>query len=211
MPATGALTGRLVRAARVRGWAAPQLLPIAPVVIAIGTYLGVVEFGGNGFVAAFVCGVAFGAAVRHHAHDGLLGFSRGTGQLLGYGVWFVFGAGVLATHVDLVTWQTVLYAALSLTVVRMLPVAIASLGSGLPWDTVALTGWLGPRGLASIVFGILAADTIGGRDGQLVLTVVAVAVAMSVFAHGLSAGPLATWYAGRHPAPEGVAAPGGDG
>jgi NhaP-type Na+/H+ or K+/H+ antiporter len=168
----------------------------------MGTYLLVVELGGNGFVAAFVCGVGFGGRVRHDAHEDLFGFTERVSQLLGYAVWFVFGAGVLAAYVDLITWQTILYAVLSLTVVRMLPVAIASLGSGLPWDTVALTGWLGPRGLASIVFGILAADEIGGRDGQLVLSVVAVAVAMSVLAHGLSAGPLATWYSRRHPAAE---------
>ena len=200
--AIGAASGRLLLAAGARDWAQPYLLPIAPVVVGIGTYLLVVEVGGNGFVAAFVCGVAFGGVVRHQAHEDLYGFTRRIGQLLGYAVWFVFGAGVLAAFADLITWQTVLYAALSLTVVRMLPVAIASLGSGLPWDTVALTGWLGPRGLASIVFGILAADTIGRRDGELVLTVVAVAVAMSVLAHGLSAGPLATWYSRRHPADE---------
>ena len=195
----GVASGRLLRAARTRTWAKPDLLPLAPVVIAIGTYVLVVDLGGNGFVAAFVCGAAFGGAVRHHAHDGLLAFARGTGQLLGYAVWFVFGAAVLAAHPDIVTWRTVLYAVLSLTVLRMLPVAIASIGSGLPWDTVALTGWLGPRGLASIVFGILAADTIGRLQGQLALAVVAVAVALSVLAHGLSAGPLATWYARRHP------------
>jgi NhaP-type Na+/H+ or K+/H+ antiporter len=198
----GAASGRLVRAARSRAWAKPDLLPLAPLVTAIGTYVFVVDVGGNGFVAAFVCGVAFGGAVRHHAHDGLLGFASGTGQLLGYAVWFVFGGAVLAAYTDVITWRTVLYAVLSLTVLRMLPVAIASLGSGRSWDTVALTGWLGPRGLASIVFGILAADTIGRVQGQLVLAVIAVAVALSVLAHGLSAGPLATWYARRHPVTE---------
>lgn len=198
----GVLSGHLVRSSAARGWGQPYLLPIVPVVVAMGTYLLVVELGGNGFVAAFVCGVGFGGRVRHDAHEDLFGFTRRTSQLLGYAVWFVFGAGVLAAYVDLISWRAVLYAVLSLTVVRMLPVAIASLGSGLPWDTVALTGWLGPRGLASIVFGILAADTIGGRDGQLVLSVVAVAVALSVLAHGLSAGPLATWYSRRHPVTE---------
>lgn len=198
----GAVSGRLVRAARSRQWANPDLLPIAPVATAIGTYLFVVDVGGNGFVAAFVCGVTFGGAVGHEAHDALFAFARRTGQLLGYAVWFVFGAGVLAAYTEVITWRTVLYAVLSLTVLRMLPVAIASLGSGRAWDTVALTGWLGPRGLASIVFGILAADTIGRLQGQLVLAVVAVAVALSVLAHGLSAGPLATWYARRHPVTE---------
>ncbi len=115
-------------------------------------------------------------------------------------VWFVFGAAVLS-RIDLARLPHVLlYAVLSLTVLRMLPVAIAAVGLRLPWDTVLLAGWLGPRGLASIIFALLAAEEIGGADGDFVLEVVAVTVAMSVVAHGLSAGPLAVWYAARHPA-----------
>jgi NhaP-type Na+/H+ or K+/H+ antiporter len=159
----------------------------------------VVALGGNGFVAAFVCGVAFGGAARHEPHEELFRFTEQVGLLLGLGVWFVFGAGVLAELVGLVSWQMAAYAVLSLTVLRMFPVAIAAVGLNLPWDTVALAGWLGPRGLASIVFAILAFDTLGGADGRFVLATVAVTVAMSVLAHGLSAGPLAGWYARRHP------------
>lgn len=121
------------------------------------------------------------------------------GLLLGFSVWFVFGAGVLAKVVELVTWQMVAYAVLSLTVLRMVPVAVPAIGLRLPWETVALAGWPGPRGLASIVFAILAFDDIGGEQGTLVLVVVAVTVAMSALAHGISAGPLATWFTGRHP------------
>lgn len=127
-------------------------------------------------------------------------FTEQLGMLLGLAVWFVFGAGVLANIRGIVTWQMVLYAVLSLTVIRMVPVAVAALGLRLPWDTVALAGWLGPRGLASIVFAILALDAVEGSDGVLVLATVSVTVALSVLAHGLSAGPLATWYSRRHPA-----------
>lgn len=195
---TGAGSARLLRVVSARGWAHAELLPIAPLLVAVGTYLLVVALGGNGFVAAFVAGLAFGAATREVEHESRLVYARRTGQLLGFAVWFLFGAGVLARHLDLVTWRVVLYAVLSLTVLRMVPVAVALLGTRLPWDTVLLTGWLGPRGLASIVFGILAADTIAGDAGQSVLGVVAVTVALSVVAHGLSAGPLARWYARRH-------------
>jgi NhaP-type Na+/H+ or K+/H+ antiporter len=120
-------------------------------------------------------------------------------MLLGLAVWFVFGAAVLASIRGLVTWQMVLYAVLSLTVIRMVPVAVAALGLRLHWDTIALAGWLGPRGLASIVFAILALDAIEGSDGGFVLAIVSVTVALSVLAHGLSAGPLARWYSARHP------------
>jgi NhaP-type Na+/H+ or K+/H+ antiporter len=76
----------------------------------------------------------------------------------------------------------------------MAPVTIALLGANLNWRTVALIGWLGPRGLASIVFGILALDLLIEPDGSVVAGAMAITVAISVIAHGLSAGPLANWY-----------------
>ena len=210
----GAAAALVLLVAREREWAAPALVPIVPVVVAIGTYLLVVELGGNGFVAAFVCGVGFGSVTRRRggatsaggnraSHEqenaALLGFTHRTAELLGFAVWFVFGESVLGTLGADHLVMAIGYAALSLTVLRMLPVAISALGLHLPRDVVLLVGWLGPRGLASIIFAILAADAIGGSDGSFVLTVVATTVAMSALAHGLSAGPLADWYSARHP------------
>lgn len=200
--ALGVLSGRLTAAAQRTGWAMPKLVPIVPIVVAVGTYALVVELGGNGFVAAFVCGVAFGGTLKPEQHHERLQLTEYLGLLLGFAVWFLFGAALLAKVLPDVTWQVVVYALLSLTVLRMLPVAISAMGVGLPWDTVVLGGWLGPRGLASIVFGILALDDIGGEQGRFIVTVVAVTVALSVLAHGLSAGPLAQWYAARHPVDE---------
>ena len=208
--AIGAVSGRVLLVAREKGWAVPLLVPVAPFVVAVVTYLLVVEIGGNGFVAAFVCGVGFGAATRRDARADvpvgepdddadLLEFNHRAAALLGYAVWFVFGESVLASLTTAHLGAALLYAVLSLTVLRMLPVAVAALGLHLPRDTVLLVGWLGPRGLASIIFAILAADAIGGEPGELVLTIVATTVAMSVLAHGLSAGPLAAWYSKRHP------------
>jgi len=209
--AIGEVSGRLLELARRRGWAVPLLVPVAPVVVAVATYVFVVMIGGNGFVAAFVCGVGFGSATRRSARAStaertddadLLGFSHGAAALLGYAVWFIFGESVLGSLTTAHLGTAVVYAVLSLTALRMLPVALSAVGLHLAWDTVLLVGWLGPRGLASIIFGILAADMIGGAAGELVLTVVATTVAMSVLAHGLSAGPLAAWYSGRHPVDE---------
>lgn len=208
----GAGTGFLTRVASSARLAEPLLVPVVPLAVALGSYVATVGLGGNGFVAAFVSGVAFGAAndverhaAREHRHTPLserelLTFTRRTAQLMALAVWFVFGASVLS-RIDLQTVPRVLlYAVLSLTVLRMLPVALAALGLKLPWDTVLLAGWLGPRGLASIIFALLAAEEIGGPDGDFVLEVVAVTVALSVVAHGITAGPLADWYAARHPA-----------
>ena len=95
------------------------------------------------------------------------------------------------------TWRDVAFAVLALTVVRMVPVAVSLAGSGLDRFTVGLVGWFGPRGLASIVFGLIAFDTLDTSAANQVLAVVVVTVAFSVLAHGLSAGPLAARY-GAH-------------
>jgi NhaP-type Na+/H+ or K+/H+ antiporter len=196
----GAITGRATAAAQRAGWALPALVPIVPLAVALGSYALVVALGGNGFVAAFVSGVAFGGTLKPEQHHERMELTEYVGLLLGFVVWFIFGAALLSRVLPDITWQIVAYAVLSLTVLRMLPVAISALGARQRWDTVALAGWLGPRGLASIVFAILALDDIGGEQGRFVVTVVAVTVALSVLAHGLSAGPLAGWYASRHPA-----------
>ena len=209
--AVGLVSGRLLRAAVERRLAVRSLVAVAPLVIALATYVLVVAIDGNGFVAAFVCGVGFGTSSRRTSHGARadvvdehrlereLEFTHLAAQLLGFAVWFVFGESVLGSLSSAHLGGAVLYALLSLTLLRMAPVALSLVGLTLPWDTVLLAGWLGPRGLASLIFAILAADAIGGTDGEFVLTVIAVTVVLSVFAHGLSAGPLARWYAARHP------------
>jgi NhaP-type Na+/H+ or K+/H+ antiporter len=97
-----------------------------------------------------------------------------------------------------VTWQVVLYSVLSLTVVRLIPVAISMVGTGARRPTVAFVGWFGPRGLASIVFAVLVLEEGGLPHDDLILTTIYVAIGLSVLAHGLTAAPLAnryaTWY-----------------
>ena len=219
--AIGAATGILLVWAKRRGFAQPSIVAVAPLVVAAVTYVLVVQVHGNGFVAAFVCGVGFGSATRSAAsrwpvpaqcsaateagagHEaGMLDYAHLTASLLGFAVWFVFGESVLGALTTDHLGQAVVYAVLSLTVLRMVPVALSLIGMHLPWDTVALAGWLGPRGLASIIFAMLADDALGGSAGSLVLMVVGTTVGLSVLAHGLSAGPLASWYAGRHPVDE---------
>jgi NhaP-type Na+/H+ or K+/H+ antiporter len=97
--------------------------------------------------------------------------------------------------VESLTWQIVLYAVLSLTVIRMVPVALALVGSGLSRPTVALVGWFGPRGLASVVFALLALEELGNPAARHAVAVITVTVLISVVAHGATADPLAIRYA----------------
>src|SRR5512133_394852 len=104
-------------------------------------------------------------------------------------VWLAFGAIAAPIMLERVDVLTVLYAALSLTVVRMLPVAVALVGTRLDRSTVLFVGWFGPRGLASLVFALLALEALGPVADEAV-ALVAVTVLLSVLVHGLSATPL---------------------
>jgi len=115
------------------------------------------------------------------------------GGLLAGIVWIGFGAMVAAPLVAQLTWQIVLYAVLSLTLARMLPVAIAMAGSGSRRPTVAFLGWFGPRGLASVVFALIAIER-QVPDAAWLAQVVACTVALSVIVHGLSSGPFVARY-----------------
>ena len=133
-------------------------------------------------------------------------FTEETGGLLAAVTWIGFGALALGLVMPHVTWQVVLYAVLSLTLVRMAPVAIALLGNGVRRPTVAFIGWFGPRGLASVVFALLVLER-GVPEGQTLLATVVVTVALSVILHGLTSVPLVRayrrWYeshAEAHPA-----------
>ena len=169
--------------------------------LALLAYALSIELGGNGFISAFVGGLAFGTLV-HGSSDQpeTLEFDSQSGRLLSLVVWFLFGA-VLVTALDATTWQTAVFAVLALTVVRMVPVAIAMIGSGFSRTTVAFIGWFGPRGLASVVFAVIAFDSLQGSEANAVLAAVTLTVLLSVVAHGLTAAPLARRYGARIAAP----------
>ena len=190
--------GLLFRLAESRGWLGGgwrQILPLATAVLAFSVAFGL---GGSVFIAAFVGGMAFGRTSGEHGAAGL--FTEETGDLLAAAVWIGFGALVVGPTLTHLTWQIVLYAALSLTVVRMVPVAIALLGRGARAPTVAFIGWFGPRGLASLVFGLLVVERGVPEQGTLLATV-SMTVGLSVIFHGLTSVPFAAryhrWYQGH--------------
>jgi NhaP-type Na+/H+ or K+/H+ antiporter len=188
----GALAGLLLRAADARGWLEGQWRQILPLLAALCAYLIAVKLGGSGFIAAFTGGMTFGYFSRRHGLQ-VTSLNEDVGGTLAGATWVGFGAlavGMLWPHV---TWQVVAYAALSLTVVRMVPVAIAMLKTGAQLPTVAFMGWFGPRGLASIVFATIALDD-GIPDRQRLLTTVMMTILLSVFLHGLSSIPLVSVY-----------------
>jgi NhaP-type Na+/H+ or K+/H+ antiporter len=186
----------LLQMTRRWGWSAPAFRAFAVLGLALVAYALTIEAGGNGFVGAFIGGLAFGSITpASDAH--VVSFTDDAGELLSLLVWFLFGAAMIVPAFEHLVWQDVVFAILALTAVRMVPVAIALAGTGLGRATVAFVGWFGPRGLASVVFALIAYDNLVPADANRVLAAVTVTVVFSVLAHGITAAPLAARYGRR--------------
>ncbi|ATW49023.1 cation:proton antiporter domain-containing protein [Streptomyces peucetius] len=200
----GGIGGRLLQWSRARGWGTWEWRQVYPLAVAAASYELAVVTDGSGFIAAWAAGFAFGFALRRYrTGDGQEGpdrtaeFARNLGGLLAAISLLVFGAVLLGPALEHLSWRIILYAVLSLTVVRMLPVALSLAGSRLRPPTVAYIGWFGPRGLASVVLALLVVEEhVHGME--LVGRVVAVTVGLSVLLHGISAVALAERYGRWH-------------
>ena len=189
----GLLVAALVTVGRRKALMADAWLQVVPVAGAALAYGVAAALGGSGFIAAFLAGLLFGALVRES--DEASRFNEALGALLDGLTFLAFGAVLLGPALAHLSWSIVGYALLSLTVVRMLPVAIALLGTSPRRPTIAFLGWFGPRGLASIVFAVIVVEQSNLPHVQTILLTTYVTVGLSVLAHGLSAAPLADRYA----------------
>ncbi len=187
-----------------------QVIPIAGAALAYGI---AAALGGSGFIAAFVAGAIFGALVSRESEQASR-LNEEIGELLGGVTFLLFGAVLLGPALKHVSWQIALYAVLSLTLVRMLPVAIALIGTRAERPTVGFLGWFGPRGLASIVFAVIVVEEAHLPGTETILLTTYLTIGLSVVAHGITAAPLAAryarWYESHpreRPAMESVPAP----
>jgi NhaP-type Na+/H+ or K+/H+ antiporter len=191
--AVGLAGGRLVSWAIRRGWMSGVFQNLGLLAMALTAWIAAGLVGGNGFISAFVAGLATGITFRK-GRTVVIEFTEAEGQLLNLAVFFLFGL-VAAPRLAEVTWLIALYALLSLTLIRMLPVALSLIGAGLQRSTVLFLGWFGPRGLASIVLVLTVLEDINSLPGTSTVTLaVIVTVLLSVFAHGISAAPLTHIY-----------------
>jgi len=193
----GWLGGLLMTHAVGRGWMVRKAVQLAMLALAVlSWWLADHALGGNGFIAAFVAGSA--VRMRYEdAHEHMTRFDEAWRDLLVYMVFFAFGV-IAAPELGRITGQLWLYALLSLTFVRLLPVALSLVGTKLQPASVLFVGWFGPRGLASIILGLfyLENQTRLGVNSTIVLAMIAT-VLLSVLAHGLSANPAIRLYAGQ--------------
>ncbi len=191
----GFVGGALIQRACSRNWVTPIYEQLSVAALPVVAWAATDAVGGNGFIAAFVCGLAASKAIRDLG-EMITDFVEEEGQLLNLSIFFIFGA-LAASIVDELTWQLVVYGLLSLTVVRMLPVAVATIGTGLNARSVAFLGWFGPRGLASIILALVVFEEEAAIAGsETIFLAMTITVLISVFAHGLSARPLIRLYGG---------------
>jgi NhaP-type Na+/H+ or K+/H+ antiporter len=191
--AGGVLAGAVVALAGRRGLITGPWLQVIPVAGAALAYGVAAALGGSGFIAAFLAGGLFGAIVTRDS-EAAAGFSEDVGNLLDGVTFVVFGAVLLGPALPHLNLHIAAYAVLSLTLVRMLPVAISMLGTRARVPTVAFLGWFGPRGLASIVFAVIVVEESHLPQTSTILLVTYATVGLSVLVHGLTAAPLADRY-----------------
>ena len=178
----GAGGGLLLGWSRRRRLSTPGTRSLGVLVLPILAYCLVALVGGNSFVAAFVAGTAFTAAASWVDEEvSVLDRTEGLSELLGFAVWLVFGVAAFPLIRDQIGWRELLFAVLSLTAFRMVPVAVSLIGSGLRVQSVAFIGWFGPRGLATVVFALLAVEDLEVDDWlRTAISTLAMTVVLSV-------------------------------
>lgn len=194
--AVGWLGGEAVMRARDRGWINEPFLLLSSLGLAVLAYGGAEAVGGNGFIAVFVGGLTLGHRCEGLWHS-LEDFAEAEGQLLSLLVFLVFGAVIVPEYLPSAGPEAFVYGALSLTVIRMLPVTLSLLGTGLRPASHLFLGWFGPRGIASILFGLLVVEQSILASHTQIFAAITATVLLSVLAHGTTAWPASRWYS-RH-------------
>jgi len=189
------LAVNLLKLARRQQWLTETWIQVPIVALAIACFAAAQFLGGSGFIAAFSGGLLFGALAKQHREEFLLA-AESTGNIMALITWVIFGAAVVSKAIGNFSWIVVLYAILSLTLIRMLPVFFSLGGLQANTEEKLFIGWFGPRGLASIVFAVIVVNANLPNNGILAMTVVCTVILSIVF-HGLSANPWAKGFGER--------------
>jgi NhaP-type Na+/H+ or K+/H+ antiporter len=190
-----AMAGWLLTFAWHRHWLTETWIQIPIVALAIGCFATAQLIGGSGFIAAFSGGLLFGVLAKQHREE-FLRAAEGTGDIMALITWVIFGAAVVGQALGHFSWVVLLYAILSLTLIRLLPVFFVLTGLRVSTEGKLFIGWFGPRGLASIVFAVIVLNANLSNSGVLAMTVVCTVI-LSIVLHGLSANPWARGFGER--------------
>lgn len=189
----GWIGGRIVDAASKRGWMNTTFQRLSALCIAILAFSSAEMVHGNGFIAAFFAGMFLGTTteeVRERIHE----FGEAESQALILFIFFLLGMILVPFSFPYWDASAFAYSILSLTLIRMIPVAISLAGTGLSWRTVGFIGWFGPRGIASVLYLLMVFLDIGMAGHERLFAVISLTVLMSIFLHGITAVPFSKWY-----------------
>jgi NhaP-type Na+/H+ or K+/H+ antiporter len=190
---------RLLKFAHHRQWLTPTWTQIPVIALALSCFALAQYLGGSGFIAAYSGGLLWAFMDTHlpqKVKEEYLLASDGTGDVLALVTWVIFGSAIVGQAAGNFSWTILLYAVLSLTVIRMLPVFLCLAGSAIDTEGKLFVGWFGPRGLASIVFVVMVVNSGLPGSGTLAMTVVCT-IMLSIIAHGVTANPWVKSYAKR--------------
>ncbi len=191
--AVGYLGAKLVATCYRTQWMSERAEGMIALGLAFGAFALAEAVHGNGFIAAFVAGLTFGNTLKQKCKF-LYEFAESEGQILILLTFAAFGAAMIPQALGTLSAAHLLFAVLALTVLRMLPVHLSLLGTGIKPVTSAFLGWFGPRGLASILFVLLILEEAEVENTDTLFAAVIITVALSVVAHGMTAGPAARGY-----------------
>ena len=190
----GFVAAKLVTIFVEKSWMSETFEGIFAISVALIAFAGAELVHGNGFIAAFVAGLTFGHFLKSPCKF-LYEFAESEGQFFTLATFFFFGTVAISLIGSEFHWTYLLYGLLSLTLIRMLPVAISLIGTNVNKYTVLFLGWFGPRGLASILFSLLILEGMGIVRSEQITSVVIVTVLMSIALHGITAAPFSRKYA----------------
>lgn len=185
----GWIGGKLVEIAFTRGMITVVYQMLASMSIAVLAFSGAEYFEGNGFIAAYVAGMVLGTK-NELLRERMKEFGEAGSQIMILFIFLLVGMILVPISFAWWDWKAWVYAILSLTVIRMVPVAISLIGSDLDQKTVWFIGWFGPRGIASVLYLLMAIIQLGTEGYEQLISVITLTVLLSIFLHGITAVPL---------------------
>jgi sodium/hydrogen antiporter len=192
----GWIGGIFVELASRRKWMNHTFQRLASLSIAILAFYLAEQAHGNGFIGAFFAGMLLGTRteeIRARIHE----FGEAESQALILFIFLLLGMILVPFSIEYWDFATVAYALLSLTAIRLLPVAVALLGTGLSWGTIWFIAWFGPRGIASVLYLLMVIIQIGPKGHEQIIAVITLTVLLSIFVHGITAVPFTKLLARR--------------
>lgn len=194
--AVGYIGGWLLLASSSYDWITESFRDLSVLGLSLLAYALAEIMGGNGFISAFCAGLTLGNTARSICkciHE----FGEAEGQLLILVTFIIYGTTMVVPAWSEIRWQIVVYGILSLLILRPVSVVLSTMGMKLRKETLVFLGWFGPRGVASVLYGLLILEESTIQTRNLIFTIMTITVFLSVFAHGITAFLGANWYGNR--------------